>query len=211
MSGKPETSQNVAMTEDAESDWRTAEEREASIAQVRALSEQARAAGLRFDVYLPPSLAEWLLGLIETGVFADPSEAAFVIFGEHRELQPHADLRRELLKRTLQAAIDYPGPAIPAEDVFEELRRRVKQPRREPAVWIRNPAATAIPPILKSIRTEADYRAALARIDSLMGAEHGTPEGGELDILADLVELYEARQMPEFMPPANPRYRKPRA
>jgi HTH-type transcriptional regulator / antitoxin HigA len=48
---------------------------------------------------------------------------------------------------------------------------------------------------IKPIRTEADYKAALARIDTLMDAEPGTPEGEELDVLADLVELYEAKHV----------------
>ena len=211
MNSDDDAAGSVAMSED-EGDWRTAEEREASIAKARALREQALAGGLRFDAYLPPSLAEWLLGLIESGVFADPGEAAFVIFGERRDLQPHADLRRELLKRTLTAAIDDPRPSIAAEEVMEELRRRIEQPRSEPALWRRNPAAAiAIPPTLKSIRTEADYQAALTRIDALMDAERGTPEGRELDILADLVELYEARQMPGFTRLKNPRHRESRA
>ena len=42
---------------------------------------------------------------------------------------------------------------------------------------------------VKPIRTEADYGAALARIDALMGAAPGTPASDELDVLADLVEL----------------------
>ncbi len=41
------------------------------------------------------------------------------------------------------------------------------------------------------IRTEEDYDAALARIDTLMNADMGTPEGDELDILVTLVEAYE--------------------
>jgi HTH-type transcriptional regulator / antitoxin HigA len=49
---------------------------------------------------------------------------------------------------------------------------------------------------IRAIRTEADYRAALARIDALMDAEFGTPDGDELDVLTDLVELYEARHVP---------------
>jgi HTH-type transcriptional regulator / antitoxin HigA len=48
---------------------------------------------------------------------------------------------------------------------------------------------------IKPIRNEADYEAALARIDALMDAEHGTPEGEELDVLTDLVELYEAKHV----------------
>jgi HTH-type transcriptional regulator / antitoxin HigA len=43
---------------------------------------------------------------------------------------------------------------------------------------------------IRAIRTEADYTAALARIDALMDAELGTPEGEELDVLTDLIELY---------------------
>jgi len=43
----------------------------------------------------------------------------------------------------------------------------------------------------KAIRNDADYEAALARIDELMGAERGTPEGEELDVLTDLVVNYD--------------------
>jgi antitoxin component HigA of HigAB toxin-antitoxin module len=46
------------------------------------------------------------------------------------------------------------------------------------------------------IRTEADYAAALARIDALMDAAPGSPEGEELDVLADLVENYEEKHVP---------------
>ena len=48
---------------------------------------------------------------------------------------------------------------------------------------------------VKRIRTEADYEAALARIDELMDARAGTPEGEELDVLADLVEHYEGKSV----------------
>jgi HTH-type transcriptional regulator / antitoxin HigA len=53
---------------------------------------------------------------------------------------------------------------------------------------------------IRAIRTEADYQAALARIEALMDAEFGTPDGEELDVLTDLVELYEARQVPMGYP-----------
>jgi antitoxin ParD1/3/4 len=86
------------MTEEAEQDWRTPAERAADIAQARALREQARKGGLRFEAYLPPRLAEWLLDLVEQGVFTDPDEAVFVIRGEHKDLEPHAGLREELLR-----------------------------------------------------------------------------------------------------------------
>ena len=55
---------------------------------------------------------------------------------------------------------------------------------------------------VRPIRTEADYQAALARMDALMDAEAGTAEGEELDILADLVEHYEEKREPLGYPDA---------
>ena len=49
---------------------------------------------------------------------------------------------------------------------------------------------------IQPVRTDADYEAALARIDELMDAEPGTPAGRELNVLVDLVELYESRHEP---------------
>ena len=46
---------------------------------------------------------------------------------------------------------------------------------------------------VKPVRTEEDYEAALARIDEIFEAELDSPEGRELDVLVDLVELYESR------------------
>lgn len=53
---------------------------------------------------------------------------------------------------------------------------------------------------IKAIRSEADYNAALARIEALMDAEPDTPEGDELDVLADLVEHYEEKHVPMGFP-----------
>ena len=55
---------------------------------------------------------------------------------------------------------------------------------------------------IKPVRTSADYERALARIDDLMGASEGSFEGEELDVLVDLVELYESRNEP--VPPPGP-------
>lgn len=57
---------------------------------------------------------------------------------------------------------------------------------------------------IRAIRSEADYEAALARINELMDAEAGTPEGEELDVLTDLVELYEAKHIPMGRPSPSP-------
>ena len=84
---------------------------------------------------MPPQLADWLLERIEKGAFLDPSEAVFVLLGEYEELEPHTDLREELLRRRLNAAINDPRPRIPAEQLFEELRQELSAPRPEPAAW----------------------------------------------------------------------------
>ena len=53
---------------------------------------------------------------------------------------------------------------------------------------------------IQTVRTEVDYEAALARIDQLMDAEPGSPEGRELDMLVDLVDRYERRHEPMGYP-----------
>lgn len=49
---------------------------------------------------------------------------------------------------------------------------------------------------IRPIRTEADHRAALAEIETLMNAIAGSPEGDRLDLLATLVEAWEAVRVP---------------
>lgn len=46
------------------------------------------------------------------------------------------------------------------------------------------------------IRTEQDYESAMARIDELWGADIGSANGDELEVLVTLVEAYEARHYP---------------
>ena len=55
---------------------------------------------------------------------------------------------------------------------------------------------------LKPIRTEAEYEAALGEVERLWGAKSGTPAGDRLDVLATLIEAYEARHYP--MDPPDP-------
>ncbi len=43
------------------------------------------------------------------------------------------------------------------------------------------------------IRTKQDHSMAVARIEELMSAAPGSPEGDELDVLATLVDAYEAK------------------
>lgn len=55
---------------------------------------------------------------------------------------------------------------------------------------------------LKPIRNEKDYERALAEVEVLWGARAGTPKGDRLDILATLIEAYEAEHYP--MDPPDP-------
>ncbi|MFL5097783.1 MAG: type II toxin-antitoxin system HigA family antitoxin [Xanthobacteraceae bacterium] len=49
---------------------------------------------------------------------------------------------------------------------------------------------------VKPIRTAKDYEAALKDVERLWGAKSGTPEGDRLDVLATLIDAYEAAQFP---------------
>jgi hypothetical protein len=104
------------------------------IASVR---RQAAAGGLRFEAYLPPGLAEWVIGLVEQGVFHSPAEAVFVAMQSFRELEDHPDMKQELLTRMMQKGIDSmaEGGGIPGEEVMARLRKEMEGPRPEPAVW----------------------------------------------------------------------------
>lgn len=55
---------------------------------------------------------------------------------------------------------------------------------------------------LKPIRSETDYDEALTEIENLWGAKAGTPEGDRLDVLATLIDAYEAKTYP--MDPPDP-------
>jgi HTH-type transcriptional regulator/antitoxin HigA len=55
---------------------------------------------------------------------------------------------------------------------------------------------------VRPIRTKRDHEAALKEIERLWGAKAGTPEGDRLDVLATLVDAYEAEHYP--MDPPDP-------
>ena len=49
---------------------------------------------------------------------------------------------------------------------------------------------------IKPIKTDADYRAALKEIESLMMADPDTAEGEKLDVMVTLIEAYEVKHFP---------------
>lgn len=55
---------------------------------------------------------------------------------------------------------------------------------------------------IKPIKCDADYRAALQEIESLMTATPDTPEGEKLDVMVTLIEAYEAKHFPMELPDA---------
>lgn len=117
--------------------WPPKSDREAARAKAQELRQAAGAAGLKFEAYLPPNLALWLLDRIERGEFLDPSEAAFVLLGEARELEPHSDLRNELLRRSLASSFDdaIVGRALSSEEFVARLKKKFAGPRPKPAHW----------------------------------------------------------------------------
>ena len=55
---------------------------------------------------------------------------------------------------------------------------------------------------IKPVKTRADYEAAMVEVRRLWGAKSGTPDGDRLDVLATLVDAYEAEHFP--MDPPDP-------
>jgi HTH-type transcriptional regulator/antitoxin HigA len=55
---------------------------------------------------------------------------------------------------------------------------------------------------VRPIRTTADYEKAMSDVERLWGSKSGTPEGDRLDVLATLIDAYEAEQYP--MEPPDP-------
>ncbi len=53
---------------------------------------------------------------------------------------------------------------------------------------------------IKSIKTGADYRAALKEVEHLMTAASNTPEGEKLDIVVTLIEAYERKHFSLDLP-----------
>jgi HTH-type transcriptional regulator / antitoxin HigA len=49
---------------------------------------------------------------------------------------------------------------------------------------------------LKLIKTEADYQQALSRLEDIFGAQPGTEEGDELEVLSFLIDAYEKANFP---------------
>jgi Arc/MetJ-type ribon-helix-helix transcriptional regulator len=80
-------------------------------------------------------MADWLLAQVERGHFVDPSDAVFAIVKNFIDMEPHRDLRDELLRRILDESVARgledvkAGRVRPADEVFDALRRELAKPR----------------------------------------------------------------------------------
>ena len=102
--------------------------------------KQVAEGGLRFEAYLPPDLALWIVELVEQGDFTAPSEAVFVALQTYQEMDRHPDVKKELMRQMLtdtEKEIEQ-GKVILHEEVMAELERMTSQPSPEPAVWDRS-------------------------------------------------------------------------
>src|SRR3546814_1765246 len=95
--------------------------------RAKALREQARAGWLRFEAYLPGDMADWLLAQVERGHFVDPYESVFAIVQNFIEMEPHRDLRDELLRRILDVSVargleDVKAGRVRSEEHTSELQ-----------------------------------------------------------------------------------------
>jgi len=121
--------ENILWIENA----KTAQER---IAQARKLKKVAETGGLRFEAYLIPDLAEWVLDMVEKGSFLDLSEAIFVMMQQAKELDEYDDLKLELLKRRINKGVEdiEEGNTISAEDAFKKIKEKVSK-KGKTAIW----------------------------------------------------------------------------
>ncbi len=53
---------------------------------------------------------------------------------------------------------------------------------------------------IKAIKTDADYKNSLKRVDDLWEASPNTKEGDELEVLVTLIEAYETKHHPIYPP-----------
>lgn len=110
------------------------------IAQAQSLRKQVRTGGLKFEAYLTPDLAEWILDMVENGTFIDPSAAVFEFMQQAHDIAPYDDLKGKILRRRLDQGIQdaEEGRTYTMEEVKEHLEQHEKE-RTAPAVWTEIP------------------------------------------------------------------------
>ena len=91
------------------------------------IRQRIRERGVVFEVFLPEGLADWLKAKIADDTFESYQEAAFVAFGDLRDLMEFPDARLALLRARVQAAINDDRPPLSGEQVFRDLEERIRR------------------------------------------------------------------------------------
>ena len=109
--------------------------------QATALRDRAAKDGLRFEAYLPPTLAAWVLDEIIAGRLIDPSEAAFCAVKDRQALAQHPEARQALLKAVLDEALAHAdaGSTVSGDEVWAKLAKRAAE-GEEPPRWLKRRA-----------------------------------------------------------------------
>lgn len=103
--------------------------------QAKALRDPAREGGLRFEAFLPPAQADWLLQWVEQGHFVDPAEAVSAIVQNFIDLELHRDLSDELRSRMLAQAAAELAHAYTDERRPAKLEARYSRTHPNAARW----------------------------------------------------------------------------
>lgn len=76
-----------------------------SCERARLLRKQASEGGLKFETYLPAALAEWVLDMVEKGIFRDPAEAVFVYMSQAQDITEVPGLSQMIEDKIIQERI----------------------------------------------------------------------------------------------------------
>ena len=89
---------------------------------------------------MPPTLAEWVLDMVEEGRFLDPGEAVFVFMDLVKDIEAYEDLcqhiHKEILTRRLKEAEN--GKFVTWEEVKKSVEETLKN-KTKPVVWEKIP------------------------------------------------------------------------
>jgi hypothetical protein len=99
-----------------------------NIAQARALKEHARKGGLRFEAYCRQVWPNGFSLSLSAGSLQIRATPSSFIFVEHKDLEPHADLRQASLKRSLDATRITRVPAAVRFQARRSIRTRNASP-----------------------------------------------------------------------------------
>jgi Arc/MetJ-type ribon-helix-helix transcriptional regulator len=86
---------------------------------------QIRARGMTFEVFLPETQADWLREKIESGLFKDAGEAAFVAFQDMLELERHPEVRQALRKAMAEQGME--SGVVSFEEMTGRHRVRLRE------------------------------------------------------------------------------------